>query len=104
MNTKIKSSVNLESINIIVENNLDYIYQNVLLPKLKNENNCKSSTECPVFDFTQETKDGIDDIITEKINNIKNEISLIKGDNFEGIVIVEIEISGINILKQIMDH
>ena len=31
--------------------------------------------------------------------NIKNEISLIKGDNFEGNVTAEIEISGINILK-----
>ena len=34
LNTKIKSSVNLESLNIIVENK-EYIYQNLLLPEFK---------------------------------------------------------------------
>ena len=99
---KMKSSINLESINSFVENNLDNIYQTVLLPKLKDENNCNSN-ECPIFDFTQETKDGIDNLINEKINNIKTEISLIKGDNFEVKIDINIEIliSGINILKQI---
>ena len=101
---KIKSSVNLESINSFIENNLDNIYQTALLPKLTEENNC-TSTECPTFDFTQETKDGINDIINEKINDIKNEISLIKGDNFEANINTEIEIpnSGITILRQIYE-
>ena len=101
---KIKSSVNLESINSAIENNMDNIYQIVLLSKLKEENNC-TSTECPIFDFTQETKDGINDIINEKINDLKNEISLIKGDNFEANINKEIEIpnSGIHIIRQIYE-
>ena len=101
---KIKSSLNLESINSNIENNLNNIYQTVLLPKLKEENNC-TLTECPKFDFSQETKVGIEDIITEKMNNIKNEISLIKGDNFEVNIniTIDIPISGINILSQIYE-
>jgi preprotein translocase subunit SecA len=78
---KISSSVYLRSINFNIEFNLDNIYQTVLLPQLNEENNC-NLTRCPEFDFTQETKDDLEDIISEKINNIKKEISLIKGDNF----------------------
>ena len=101
---KIKSSVNLEWIKSKIDNDLENIYQTVLLPKIQEENNC-TIFECPIFDFTQELKDSLDDIITEKTNNIKNIVSLIKGDNFEVKIEIKNEISilGINILKQIYE-
>ncbi len=67
---KIKSSINLESINYNISNNLDNIYQTILLPQFKEENNC-NLTKCSIFDFTKETKDYLDDMINRKINNIK---------------------------------
>ena len=146
---KVKSSFNLESINSVIENIFDNIYQTLLLPQLKEENNCISikcptldftqevqdtvsdnlestslnniyqtdllsklegrtnciKTECPIFDFTQETKDDLDNIITEKTNDIKKEISLIKGDNIEVNIKIQLEISfsEINILNQIYE-
>ena len=80
------------------------IYQNVLLPELKEGNNC-SSTECSIYDFSLETINYINDLIYKKANNIKNQISLIK-QNYLDINIenkIEMSMSGLNILKEIYD-
>ena len=70
------TKIDIESIFNIVSNNLDNIYETELLPKLNAENNC-SLNDCPIFDFSQETKENINIIISKKMNSLQQEISLI---------------------------
>lgn len=79
---KLKLSIDLQRIYNLIDNHLDIIYENYLLPELTNENNC-SSVECPLFDFNQETKVNINNMILEKTYKIKNESLLLKQDNYE---------------------
>ena len=101
---KIKTLFNLDSQNTIIKNNLLNIYQNILLKEIKPENNCTSNA-CPIFDFTQETKDSLENIISEKSTNIKNELSLTKNSNIEINLGLNIDfpISVINFLKVMYD-
>ena len=102
---KIKSLFNLDSINTLIKNNLLNIYQNILLKEIKPENNC-TSISCPVFDFTLETQNSLENIILSKSTNIKNELSLIKDSNMEISLGINIEfpIAGINFLKDMYDE
>ena len=70
------NKIDIEMIFNIISNNLDKIYETELLPIFNIENNC-SLKDCPLFDFTQENKNNINNIINEKMNNLKQEISLI---------------------------
>ena len=79
---KIKSSLNLQRINNIIDHHLDIIYENILLPELNIENNC-TSIVCPLFDFNQDTKVNINNMIIQKTDIIKNVMLLLKQDNYE---------------------
>ena len=78
---KIKSQVN--SANNIKDNLLS-IYETELLPVLTSENNCTSLTTCTLFELNSEISQyNLNNIINQRINEIKNEIELMKNDNNE---------------------
>ena len=79
---KIKSFLDLSNIIGQIDSSFDDIYQNILLPELTEENNCTLST-CNTFDFKQETKNKIENIFSTKATNIKNQMLLTKGDNYQ---------------------
>ena len=101
---KIKLSLRLTNIFSIIDNNLENIYQKELLPVLKPYYNC-SLAQCTLFDFTQSTKNSINNIITQMNNKIKNEMSTIKGNNYQVNFQCTLDFSnsGNNILKPIAD-
>ena len=101
---KIKLSLRLTNIFSIIDNNLENYYQKNLLPVLKPYYNC-SLTTCALFDFTQSTKNSINNIITQTNNKIKTEMSKVKGDNYQVNFQCTLDFtnSGNNILKPIGD-
>ena len=98
---KIKSLFNLDS---NIKNKLSQIYENLFLEELKSENNC-TFLNCQIFDFTQETKNSLENIIIGKLDNIKNEVSFSKDGNIEINLGINIEfpIATINFLKEMHD-
>ena len=81
---------------------MDNIYEKILLPELINENNC-TSIRCQVFDFNQDTKDNINNMIIEKTNKIKNEILSLKQDNYEANYQCNIQFENVEILNPICE-
>ena len=70
------NQIDIESIFNFISNNLDNIYETELLPKLNAENNC-TLNDCPIFDFSQETKNNINNTINKEMEILKFEIYLI---------------------------
>ena len=99
---KIKTSINFIQIKSNIQNNLNNIYNNVLLPEIKHTTKCILDN-CSIYDFTLETKNYLDNMINVKADKIKNEIKIINELNFisESELQLEISISGMIILKQI---
>ena len=81
---KIKKSINLDGIKNLINKTLDNYYSSTLEPALKKFAIYNSGDEkYTQFDFSNEEKNGINKVIEEKIENIKNIILSTKGNNFE---------------------
>ena len=96
------SKLDIELIFNTISNNLDNIYKNELLPKLNAENNC-TSDGCSIFDFSQETKANINNIIIEKVINLKQEISLIINNKTDINIEIEFPNSALDVLGEIYE-
>ena len=101
---KIKLNLNLEVLYIKIDNELDRIYNNILLPKLQNGNKCRGNN-CQEYGFSVETTNYLDNFISNKINDIKNEIIIVKGNKakIDIEINIDIKITGINIYEGIFN-
>ena len=81
---------------------MDNLYEKEILPKLNATNNC-TLNECSDFDFSQETKMSINNIITENINDLKQEISLIINNKTDINIEIDNSNSEFSILIQIYE-
>ena len=101
---KIKLSVNLTNIYTILETKLQNIIQSDLSPLITPANNCTSIT-CAKFNFSQETMNNINTITSQKTNNIRSEMSAIKGNNYLVNYACRLDFtnSGLNVIKPICE-
>ena len=77
---RIKETINLEKIYKDVTSFFDNAYENIILEEMTASNNCNSGN-CPLFKFTEENNNSMNNIISGKINNINNVNKLTKGGN-----------------------
>ena len=79
---KISSTLELKMKNMMVNTLLSMAYKDELSYYFYKYENC-TSNQCEDFDFTDETKTEIKNKIDEKMNNITNIMSSLKGSNYE---------------------
>ena len=101
---KIKEAINLEQIYNDIINFFDNAYQKILLPYMTTSDNCISSN-CPLFEFSEENNNLIISTITQKMNEIKNVMVLTKGSNYQSYFPCYLDFtnSGINVIKPICE-
>ena len=100
---KIKSSVNLSNLYSIVNNTLNEIYHNELLPVLNQKNNC-SLNNCSIYNLTYFKGNDINDLITKLVKNIKYVMANNKNDDYDINFQCNLDFSnsGKNIIKRIL--
>ena len=100
--TKIKSDINLSMLHNLIQDDINNIFQTELLPFLTEQNNC---TTCSEYNIALTTRQSVNNLMMDLSNDIKNEMSLLKGDNYQANFqcLLDFTNSGINVIKPICD-
>ena len=100
--SKIKSDINLSMLHNLIQDDINNIFQTELLPFLTEQNNC---TTCSEYNIALTTRQSINNLMMDLSNDIKNEMSLLKGDNYQANFqcLLDFTNSGINVIKPICD-
>ena len=103
-NTSLNNILKLDSLEEFLDDEIEFEYCQLLLPVLKQKAIYQPGiTGYPEYDLSDTIKGDIDSNFIEKMNNIKNIFSIIKGNNYEVLNTKAeiVSINGVNIQTQI---